>query len=201
MDDFVRKDKKFCPQILPHIVLSVGNVIYCKQLNDPASMKTKNRNTLMSTEHFSIHQGIFCTYRIKCKWQKINLCQSFFSDVQWFAEALRCFLLCYKNSFLPYFPDSHGKFPPVWFHWYSVQEFLRHCFWRSSFRSFRGCRNEDWQEDDLVVSEENGKHRIHSICRLHSRHGFSGQWSVGDKKSQEFHPYVRFVQNAKALRR
>ena len=104
MDDFVRKDKKFCPQILPHIVLSVGNVIYCKQLNDPASMKTKNRNTLMSTEHFSIHQGIFCTYRIKCKWQKINLCQSFFSDVQWFAEALRCFLLCYKNSFLPYFP-------------------------------------------------------------------------------------------------
>ena len=82
MDDFVRKDKKFCPQILPHIVLSVGNVIYCKQLNDPASMKTKNRNTLMSTEHFSIHQGIFCIYRIKCKLQKINLCQSFFSDVQ-----------------------------------------------------------------------------------------------------------------------
>ena len=59
MDNFVRKDKKFCPQILPHIVLSVGNVIYCEQLNDPASMKTKNRNTLMSTEHFSIHQGIF----------------------------------------------------------------------------------------------------------------------------------------------
>ena len=64
------QDGRFCQkrqQILPHIVLSVGNVIYCKQLNDPASMKTKNRNTLMSTEHFSIHQGIFCTYRIKCK--------------------------------------------------------------------------------------------------------------------------------------
>lgn len=53
---------QFCQKrqkILPHIVLSVGNVIYCEQLNDPASMKTKNRNTLMSTEHFSIHQGIF----------------------------------------------------------------------------------------------------------------------------------------------
>lgn len=59
MGDFVEKDKKLCPQNLPHIVSCKKNVIYYKQLNDPASMKTKNRNTLMSTEKFSIHQGIF----------------------------------------------------------------------------------------------------------------------------------------------
>ena len=59
LDYFVEKGKKICPQNLPHIVSCKKNVIYCKQLNDPASMKTKKQNTLTSTEVFSIYQGIF----------------------------------------------------------------------------------------------------------------------------------------------
>lgn len=159
MDDFVRKDKKSCPQILPHIVLSVGNVIYCKQLNDPASMKTKNRNTLMSTEHFSIHQG--CFY--------VNNRRSFcfgsflFQIINDLPNHGNTFFFAVKTAFFHIFQDSHGKFLPALSLRCSVQKFHRHCFWRSLCRNFRGCRNEDFPGDDSVVSEENGTHRIRSM--------------------------------------
>ena len=126
-----KKVKKSAHTILPHIVSSVRkNVIYCKQLNDPASMKMKNRNTLMSTEHFSIHQGVFIFIRFDVNNRRSFCFGSFlFQIIDDLPNHGRHFLLCCKNSFLPYFPDSHGKFLPALVS-FDVQykNFCRHCF-------------------------------------------------------------------------
>ena len=155
----------------------------------------------MSTEHFSIHQGVFIFIRFDVNNRRSFCFGSFlFQIINDLPNHGRHFLLCCKNSFLPYFPDSHGKFLPalvsfdVQYKNFSGIVFKDHCTGISADAEMKISREMIQWFLKKTVSTGFAAFAHFTFQNLVC----AGQWSVDDKKSPEFHPYVLIRTNCRS---